>query len=89
MVQSRVSSAKRRSYNKLCRKSQCRRKPPRSCSVLSSCKYASGNVRKFCRKKKNTKHTQSFVNRTRKKRAKSAPPVMGPLRRSARLMARV
>ena len=83
----RISKAKRLSYARLRRKSQCRGKPTNSCYALTPCKYASGNIRKFCRKKKNTRHTMSLMNNTRKKRVHSAP--VGPLRRSARLMSRV
>lgn len=54
-------------YRKRVKTSNCRGLGTRRCSQKTTCKYASGTMRRFCRKSKNTKRGYS----SRRKSSKS------------------
>ena len=53
-----VSKEKTRLYRQTGKTSVCRKVPKPTCVTKSTCKYANGKVRQFCRKKYNTRSTR-------------------------------
>ncbi len=53
-----VSKEKARIYRQQVKNSTCRKIPKSSCIAKSSCKYANGKIRHFCRNKFNTRRTK-------------------------------
>ena len=86
MVNTRkITSAKRRSYARRRKMSACRGLKTSTCGNRTSCSYASGFYRQFCRRKNNTPHHLSLRVQSVKK--KKASPLAG-LRRSQRIKKR-
>lgn len=53
-----VSKEKARLYKQTGKTSVCKQVPKPTCVSKSTCKYANGKVRQFCRKKYNTRHNR-------------------------------
>ena len=54
-----VSKEKARLYKQTGKTSVCKKVPKPTCVSKSTCKYANGKVRQFCRKKYNTRHNRN------------------------------
>lgn len=59
-----VSKEKARLYRQTGKTSVCRKVPKPTCVAKSTCKYANGKVRQFCRKKYNTRSRTSYTSST-------------------------
>jgi len=58
-----VSKEKARLYRQTGKTSVCRKIPKPTCVAKSTCKYANGKIRHFCRKKYNTRSTRQASSR--------------------------
>ena len=59
-----VSKEKARQYRQTGKTSTCRKIPKPACVAKSTCKYANGKIRHFCRKKYNTRSNRVSSSRS-------------------------
>lgn len=86
----KITSAKRRSYARRRKMSACRGLSSSICGNRTSCSYASGFYRQFCRRRNNTPHhislpPRSITRRSRSTSLKKNKSRVVALRRSQRI----